>query len=206
MYGTNQTARIESFSDGVFAIAITLLVLEIKVPGNNEVAKTGLFQSLLNLWPSYLAFLTSFTTILVIWVQHHWIFVLIRKYDHSLFYLNGVLLLFVTFIPFPTALLSEYLLHSDARVAANFYTATFLAISLSFDVLWRHSSKRLLADHAINEKKEEAIEITKHYRFGPLLYFVTFGVSFLSEPLSIALCLMLALFFALRGWPFKEDL
>jgi uncharacterized membrane protein len=204
MYEANATARIESFSDGVFAIAITLLVLEIKVPSNTVVATTGLYQSLLGLWPSYLAFLTSFATILVIWVHHHWIFVLVHKYDHSLFYLNGLLLLFVTFIPFPTALLSEYLLHSDARIAANFYTATFLAISLSFDALWRHSSNRLLSEDAVKEKKAEAIAITKHYRFGPPLYLAAFGASFVSEPLSVAMCLLLALFFALRGWPFKD--
>jgi uncharacterized membrane protein len=200
---TNETVRIESFSDGVFAIAITLLVIEIKVPEHELVARIGLFRSLLDLWPSYLAFLTSFLTILVIWVHHHWIFVLANKRDHALFYLNGLLLLFVTFIPFPTALLADYLLYPESRVAANFYTGIFLAISLSFDVLWRHVSRRLLSKDAILEKKEEAIAITKHYRFGPPLYLSAFLISFVSEPLSVAVCLFLALFFSLRGWPFN---
>jgi len=199
----NETSRIESFSDGVFAIAITLLVIEIKVPGIEEVRVIGLTKAVLNLWPSYLAFLTSFTTILVLWVHHHWIFVLVKKYDHVLFYLNGLLLLFVTFMPFPTALLAEYLLYRDSRIAANIYTGVFLAISLSFDILWRHASIYLLEKDAIVTGKAEALEITKHYRYGPPLYTLAFGMSFVSEPLSLAICLCLALFFAFRGWPFR---
>lgn len=205
MHQGNETGRIETFSDGVFAIAITLLVIEIKVPTHEQVKTIGLVQALLDLWPSYLAFITSFATILVIWVHHHWIFVLVKKYDHLLFYLNGLLLLFVTFIPFPTALLAEYLLYHDGRVAANVYTGIFLAISLSFDMLWRHASINLLEKEARIEKKEAAIEITRHYRFGPPLYLWAFGMSFLSEPLSVAMCLLLALFFALRGWPFRQS-
>ncbi|NTV47004.1 MAG: DUF1211 domain-containing protein [Chlorobiales bacterium] len=200
----NETVRIEAFSDAIFAIAMTLLVIEINVPSHEQVAGNGLARSLVALWPSYLAFLTSFMTILVIWVHHHWIFVLIRKYDHSLFYWNGLLMLIVTFIPFPTALLSEYLLHANGKVAANLYTGTFLAISLAFDALWRHASLQLLSPNATIIKKDEAEQITRQYRFGPPLYFGVFVVSFLSEAWSVALCLLLALFFALRGWPFKR--
>ncbi|NTV01506.1 MAG: DUF1211 domain-containing protein [Chlorobiaceae bacterium] len=200
----NETVRIESFSDAVFAIAITLLVIEIKVPARGQVDQAGLWCALLNLWPSYLAFLTSFATILVIWIQHHWIFVLVNRYDHALFYLNGLLLLFVTFIPFPTALLAEYLLYREATVAANIYTGMFLAISVSFDLLWRHVSKCLLKRDAVLQKKEDAKLITRHYRFAPLLYLGAFGVSFVSETLSVTMCLLLAFLYALRGWPFKQ--
>lgn len=204
MRDENETARVEAFSDGVFAIAITLLVLEIKVPSHEEVAVRGLAQSLVALWPSYLAFLTTFVTILVIWVHHHWVFALIRRNDHPFLYWNGLLLLFVTFMPFPTALLAEYLLHPEAKVAANLYTGTFLAISLAFAALWRHASKRLLSSNASIAKKDEAAQITRQYRYGPPLYFGAFGVSFLSEEWSVALCLVLALFFALRDWPLRR--
>jgi uncharacterized membrane protein len=129
-----------------------LLVIEIKVPIHEQVQKIGLLKALLDLWPSYLAFITSFATILVMWVHHHWVFVLVKKYDHLLCYLNGLLLLFVTFIPFPTALLAEYLLYPDAGIAANIYTGIFLAISLSFDMLWRHASIFLLEKKAIPDK------------------------------------------------------
>lgn len=201
MSNLGETIRIEAFSDGVFAIAMTLLVIEIKVPSHELVAAKGLAHSLIALWPSYLSFLTSFTTILVIWVHHHWIFTLVRRNDHPFLYLNGLLLLFVTFVPFPTALLAEYLLHPEAKLAATLYTGTFLAISLAFDALWRHASSKLLSLNAARDKEIEATQITKWYRFGPPLYLVAFGVSFLSEVWSIALCLLLALFFALRVWP-----
>jgi TMEM175 potassium channel family protein len=201
MHEERETERVEAFSDGVFGIAMTLLVIEIKVPSHELVAANGLAQSLAALWPSYLAFVTSFVTVLVIWVHHHWIFALINKNDHPFLYWNGLLLLFVTFVPFPTALLADYLLHPEARVAANLYTGTFLAISLAFDALWRHASIRLLSNDATSAKEIEATQITKQYRFGPPLYFGAFGVSFVSEAWSIALCLLLALFFALRVWP-----
>lgn len=197
----SDTTRVEAFSDGVFAIAMTLLVIEIKVPSHEMVAVQGLAHSLAAMWPSYLAFLTSFVSILVIWVQHHWILALLRRNDHLFLYWNGVLLLFVTFVPFPTALLSEYLLHPDARVAANLYTGTFLAISLAFHALWRYASTRLLSAKATLAKRKEAAQITRQYRFGPGLYFGAFGVSFVSEGWSVALCLFLALFFALLDWP-----
>jgi uncharacterized membrane protein len=198
-----ETARIEAFSDGIFGIAMTLLVIEIKVPSHELVAANGLARSLAALWPSYLAFLTSFVTILVIWVHHHWIFALIRRHDHPFLYWNGLLLLLVTFVPFPTALLAEYLLHPEARVAANLYTGTFLAISLAFDALWRHASRKLLSPNSTSTKKDEAAQITWQYRFGPLLYLGTFGVSFVSEAWSVTQCLLVALFFALRGWPIR---
>ncbi|MEK4031921.1 TMEM175 family protein [Methylocystis sp. IM3] len=198
-----ETHRIESFSDGVFAIAITLLVLEIKVPSQDTVATRGMTLALLDNWPSYLAFLISFITILVIWSHHHWIFAAIRRADLVLVYWNGLLLLFVTFIPFPTGLLSEYLLHPEAKVAASLYTGTFLAISLVFQGLWLHASKqgKLLAIDATTSEEENALRITSHYKLGPILYFGAFATSFITEIGSVTMCLLLALFFAFRGWP-----
>ncbi len=189
--------RIEAFSDGVFGIAMTLLVIEIKVPSHELVAARGLALSLAALWPSYLAFVISFVTVLVIWVHHHLVFALIEKNDPPFLYWNGLLLLCVTFVPFPTALLAEYLLHPDARVAANLYTGTFLAISLAFAALWRHAAARLLPGDPSSARKREARQITRQYRFGAPLYLCAFGVSFVSEAWSVALCLMLAMFFAL---------
>ncbi len=199
MQDKGTTVRIEAFSDAVFAIAMTLLVIEIKVPDHASVAATGLARSLMALWPAYLAFVTSFVTILVIWVHHHWIFGLLEKYDHAFLYWNGLLLLFVSFVPFPTALLAEYLLHPEARIAANLYTGIFLAISLAFDALWRHASRKLLSANATTAKDDEAEQITRQYRFGPPLYLGAFAVSFASEAWSVALCLLLALFFAFRS-------
>lgn len=201
----NETARIEAFSDGVFAIAVTLLVLDIQVPAHESVAVRGLTHSLAALWPSYLAFFTSFVTVLVVWVQHHWIFTQVRRADHLLLYWNGLLLLAVTFVRFPTGLLAEYLLRPDATVAANLYTVNFLAISLVFHGLWRHVSRggRLLATAATSSDQLEAKQITKNYQRAPLLYLGAFALSFISGLAGVACCLLLAFFFALRGWPAK---
>ncbi|MGR9117218.1 MAG: TMEM175 family protein [Gammaproteobacteria bacterium] len=204
MHEEKETGRVEGFSDHVFAIAMTLLVIEIQIPSHEQVAAEGLAHALAALWPSYLAFLTSFFTILVIWVHHHWVFGLIRKIDHPSLYINGLLLLFVAFVPFPTSLIAEYSLHPEANVAANLYTGTFLAISLAFDVLWRYASKSLLSSNSTSVKKEEATQITRQYRFGPPLYLATFGLSFASGTFSLALCLFLALFFALGRWPIRR--
>ncbi|MHB1300398.1 MAG: TMEM175 family protein [Burkholderiales bacterium] len=206
MQEEKETARIEAFSDGVFAIAITLLVLEIKVPSHEKVLEHGLAYSLFELWPAYLAFFISFVTILVIWVHHHLIFTQVRKTAPPLFYWNGLLLLVVTFVPFPTGLLAEYLLNPEAKVAASLYTGNFLAISVAFHGLWRYVSKsegRRIAD-TINSKRKVAARITRDYRLAPLLYLAAFGISFISEIAGISSCLLLAFFYALRGWPTKE--
>ncbi len=201
-----ETGRIEAFSDGVFAIAITLLVLEIKVPSHAEVSDRGMWHALFSLWPAYLAFFISFVTIFVIWAHHHLIFTQVRKADPPLLYWNGLLLLVVTFVPFPTGLLAEYLLHPEAKVAASLYTGNFLIISIVFHKLWQHVSKigGQLATNAIDQKLGEAARITRDYRLAPLLYLAAFGLSFISEIAGISSCLLLAIFFALRGWPTKE--
>ena len=102
-----ETARIEAFSDGVFAIAITLLVLDLKVPRGLAEGRT-LADALLAQWPAYLAFASSFMTILIMWVNHHRIFTLVGQSDERLLFYNGLLLMGVTVVPFPTSLVAEY--------------------------------------------------------------------------------------------------
>ena len=197
----NETVRIEAFSDGVFAIAITLLVLGIKVPKAHELGADGsLGLTLLKLWPHYLAFVTSFITIFANWVNHHRIFSFIQRTDHPFLYWNGLLLLFITFMPFPTALLAEYLLHPEAKAAGAVFAGTYAAIAFAFKGLWYHASKngRLLAQNVDNR---EIRQITMQYRYAPLLYLAAFALSFVSAGLSVGLCLCLAVFFAVKGWP-----
>ena len=113
-----ETGRIEAFSDGVFAIAVTLLVLELKVPQLAEHAGSGeLWSALLSRWPSYAAYLVSFMTILIVWVNHHRLFTIIQRSDSRFLFINGLLLLVVTTIPFPTALLAEFFEKPSATVA-----------------------------------------------------------------------------------------
>lgn len=192
-----ETGRIEAFSDGVFAIAITLLVLDVKVPKPEET--TRLLPALLAQWPAYGAFLVSFLTILIMWMNHHAIFKYVRRSDNLFLLLNGLLLLCVTLIPFPTALLSAYIERpGDARVAAVVYCGLMLCMAGAFHLVWRYASTngRLLAP---DYDATFVTRLTGQYRFGPALYVLTFALAFVSVPLSIGLCALLALFFTLPG-------
>lgn len=195
-----ETGRVEAFSDGVIAIAITLLILEIKVPKIADTASVGLWAKLLDLWPSFLAFAMSFGTILVMWVNHHRIFRLVRTTDYPFLYWNGFLLLTITFVPFPTAVLAEHLACAEATTAAAFYAGTMVAIACAYNGVWRHLGRHpgLLLNSA---DPEEIAAISRQYRFGPLFYVFAFGLAFVSVAASIATCLALAVFFAFAGRP-----
>ena len=140
------TDRAEAFSDGVFAIAITLLVLELSVP---EESFDDLFRGILDEWPSYLAYGTSFWVIAGVWLVHHAIFRRLKYADPTLMLLNLVLLMAVSFLPFPTKLMAEAIESVSAeRVAVIFYGATLLLITLIVTSLGRYAAGRgaLLAE------------------------------------------------------------
>src|SRR2546430_9958242 len=128
---TESAGRVEAFSDGVFAIAITLLILEIRVPHGDG----GLWAGLLALWPSYIAFLMSFIVILIMWVNHHELLRMVRSVNYPFLFANGLLLLTVTFVPFPTAVLAANLTTPDAKVAVASYCATVVANALLWNLL-----------------------------------------------------------------------
>jgi TMEM175 potassium channel family protein len=194
-----ETGRVEAFSDGVFAIAVTLLVLDLKIPKPNELGGGDLLLAVARQWPTFLAYLTSFATILVMWVNHHKMFRHIRRIDDPFLFINGLLLLFVTFVPFPTALVADYLRHPQSRVAAAIYVGTYVALSIAFNLLWGYaaSSRRLLAHDA---NLAEVAAIRRQYRKGPLLYAVTFALVFVWVPAGLLSCLLLAVYWALTGW------
>jgi len=174
------TSRLEAFSDGGFAIAMTLLVLALKVPPAVP-AGPPLWKALLQQWPAYLAFVTSFATVGIMWINHHLNFTLVRRTDHTLLVLNGLLLLGVTFLPFPTALVAAYVGHGE-RVSVAVYTGTFVFIACTWNVLWRYASKndRLLAPDA---DPRLVAAITRAYNAGLMAYVVAFGLGFI-RPLA----------------------
>jgi uncharacterized membrane protein len=187
-----ETARIEAFSDGVFAIAITLLVLDLRVP-----AQPPLLSGLLEEWPVFLAYVISFAFILIMWVNHHWMFQHIVRVDSPFMLLNGLLLLGITAVPFPTNIVAQYVLTPDANVAAAVYNGWFLLIAIFFNLLWRYaaSNGRLLSKN--DHDAGLARVITARYRWGPASYFVAFGLAFIWAPASLAVNLGLAVYFAL---------
>lgn len=150
------TARIEAFSDGVFAIAITLLVLEIGVP---ETGFDNLWRGIADQWPSYLSYVTSFLTIGGIWMIHHGIFRRLAQADGVVMRLNILLLMLVAFLPFPTKLLAEAIFNADSeRTAVIFYGLVLLSISLLLTALWRYiAAHRDLLEAGQSEKEVAAI-------------------------------------------------
>ena len=187
----SETGRIEAFSDGVFAIAITLLILEIKVPGPEQ---GPLRAALLRQWPSYLAFFLSFAYIGVMWMNHHRMFNHIRRSNDMLLVLNLLLLLGVTFVPYPTAVLAANLGTPEQRTAAIFYNSVYVVIAIFFNVLWRYVVSSRLLDEAA---RPSAAMITRQYAAGPIVYLVCLGLAWVDVRVSLGLNIALAVYFAL---------
>jgi len=196
--GPKETGRVEAFSDGVFAIAITLLVLDLKIPKSAELGTRSLWPAIFAQWPTFLAYFASFATILVMWVNHHKMFNWIHRIDDVFLYLNGLLLLFITFVPFPTSLVSTYLTCPQGRSAAAIYAGTYEAIAISFNLLWNYAARggRLLGAHA---SPSQVRAITRQYRTGPILYLVALVLALFSAEASFAYCLLLAVYWSLTG-------
>ncbi len=195
------TGRIEAFSDGVIAIAITLLVLEIKVPHLKEGAEGNLWKELLQLWPSYGGYLTSFLVIGIIWINHHQMYKLIQRTNHAFLALNVLFLMVISFLPFPTGVLSEYMREGrEQQTATIFYAGIMLLMAGVFNILWRYASgKAGLLDHKLPPTLIKGI--SQKYNFGLLLYVVAFGLAFLSYEVSLGLIVLLALYFLLPSLP-----
>ncbi|MGE5179712.1 MAG: TMEM175 family protein [Bacteroidota bacterium] len=193
------TARVEAFSDGVFAIAITLLVLEFKVPRLGPAA-TGaqVWAALRELWPSFVAFVGSFAAILIMWISHHGLFRMIRRVDTPFLYVNGFMLLLVTFVPFPTAVLAEYLGHAGERAAAAFYCGTFVVVSITFHLWWWTANRRRLL-HA-HVSPDAIARIWGAYRFGLAVYVAATLLSFWSAAAGLGICVALWIYWAVLSY------
>jgi uncharacterized membrane protein len=188
-----ETSRLEAFSDGVFAIAITLLVLEITQPDT----KDGLWQGLVDEWPSFAAYITSFFIIGIMWVNHHSMFRTIVRGDRVLLFLNLLLLLWMTLIPFPTGLVADQLGDGgqDAAVAEAVYSANLTLAAIAFSLIWMYAVRggRLLAA-PIGDSRAEWRSIGR-FSVGTFLYAATIGISFLSAGAALAIQFALALYY-----------
>jgi uncharacterized membrane protein len=187
--------RLEAFSDGVFAIAITLLVLELPIPAAG--GEESLAHQLKDEWPSFAAYVVSFATIGVIWINHHAMLRRVREIDHSTLVLNLLLLLWVGLLPWTTALLAEYLREGDGQhLAAAIYAGSYLLMSLTFFAMQRHILFAM--DHALDPEARAAREtIWRRNRAGLLPYAIATAVAPLSSYVTLAICAAIAVFYAL---------
>jgi uncharacterized membrane protein len=197
------TSRVEAFSDGVFAIAITLLVLEVRVPSHADIEASGsLFSALRHSWPSYLSYLATFLTIGVIWLNHHAVFAKIRGIDRTLQWWNLMLLLAVSFTPFPNALVADFLrdgmFSEPARTATAVYALVFTLSTVPWVFMWNHLAQHpdLLEPayppgYALRERRRAAV--------GVVLYGLSIGVAFAAPLVAVLLFIASAVFYALTA-------
>jgi uncharacterized membrane protein len=192
------TSRLEAFSDGVFAVAITLLVLQFVDPG----APSGkLFSRLIDQWPQLATYVASFLTIGVIWVNHHTIFKGIREIDRTIQFINLVLLLMVVLVPYPTQLLGHYLNSGqNGSVAAAFYAIVMTAMSISFQVLVAYAltHPKLLSPEI---KATSLRSVIPRFAVGLITYAAAIGLAFVSATLVVALFAATAIYYAFNQLP-----
>ncbi|KAA9041223.1 DUF1211 domain-containing protein [Ginsengibacter hankyongi] len=186
----NETARLEAFSDAVFAIAITLLVLELIQMLHVQVGES-LLQFCLHHWEPFLAFLIGFLTILICWINHHHVFTYITKTDSKLPWVNGFVLLMITFTPFPTALLAEFL-KTDGKFAVAIFGFNYFMIAVASYWLCAYSYNKFLIGG--NRELFHFIKLT--YGYSIIYTLVAFIVCFISIPAAIVLYVILFCVFA----------
>ena len=194
------TTRLETFSDGVFAIAATLLVLELSV---EAASGPRLGHELLHLWPSYLAYATSFLTIGIIWINHHYCVETMARADRTLLFLNLLLLLVVGFLPFPTKLVAQYLQQPGEQAAVYAYDATFVVMAIVYNSWWRYAStgRRLIAEQVPDSTVRA---ITRAFNPGVPMYGLVFLVAVFSPLASVVLTLAIAAFYLPSAALFAE--
>jgi len=185
--------RLEAFADGIFAIAATLLTLNLAVTEGHPLG-----HELLIIWPQYAAYAISFVTIGIIWINHHTVMHQIAHVDRTFLTLSVLFLAVIAFIPFPTRLLAQHIQDDGAQAAALLYGSTLTLTAVFFNVIWRYAAwgRRLLRHDA----EEKAIQgISRSYALGPPIYLAATVVAFKSPVASAALFGVLAIFYTLES-------
>lgn len=185
--------RVEAFSDGVFAIIITLLVLELKVPHIVDRASQGeLYRALAALVPKFVSWIISFLTVCIIWTNHHRLFSMFREIDIRLFWWNANLLLWVSFIPFPTALMGDY---PSNPLAVAFYGVMMSLMAVSFSLMRLYIARNDHILHIDVNRKEFRRGTALSLVIGPLFYLAGAGASYVNSYLSFAIYAGIAVYF-----------
>ena len=187
------TGRLETFADGVFAIAITLLVLEIHIPDPGEDLVAGLAAQ----WPSFLAYVTSFLTIGTMWANHHRLFTAVRGTTYGFLFVNVLLLMPIAFLPYPTAVLARHFDAAGRLPAALLYGGTMALIAIGFSLVWWYAGRRGLLDEgpalAMSARRRGFIV----YRVAPLIYLVGALGAAWNPLIAVGVFLAMAIYWAL---------
>ena len=199
--GLPSTERLDSFVDAVLAIIVTLMAVELSVPGEKAIAQQELGSALLNLWPDYLAFVFSFLLVGQVWASHHFLWRLVRVTDKLLLFLVIMHLMFVSFVPFVTQLLADQFLSPphERTVSSSIYAVSLLLNGISFNLCWWHIQKQGFLSEEVSFTQRKAI--SKRYLMGPLAALLALGLAFVSFWLSLSIYVLLIVFYF---WPGPE--
>jgi uncharacterized membrane protein len=192
MVDMSKTTRLETFSDGVFAIAATLLILDVRLTGHGSVT-----HQLVHAWPAYAAYAISFATLGIIWVNHHTVFEQIDRVDRTFLFINVLFLMVIAFIPFPTRVLAEHL-REGSKSAAFAYGLTFTAMSVCYGALWFYAAigRRLIATAA---DQPTVSGITRSFAPGWVIYGSATLSALISAWLAVVLFAAIAIFYVLES-------
>lgn len=193
-------SRLETFADGVFAIAATLLILNVDAQIGEHSSALG--HRLLEIWPSYIAYAVSFVTIGIMWVNHHLVFRQFARVDGPLLLLNVLLLMLIAFVPFPTRVVAEFARSdADRRDAALLYGLTMTITAICFFALWFYGSRHVLHPHA---DPRVVSGITRSYLPGVPIYGLVTVLAFVNATASLILFGLIAAFYALAAALFSR--
>ncbi|HKT44855.1 MAG TPA: TMEM175 family protein [Gaiellaceae bacterium] len=183
------TGRLEAFSDGVFAVAATFLVFQFALAQHG-----GVGHQLVELWPAYLSYVTSFVTIGIIWINHHHTVSLMGRTDRTMLFINNLLLLTIAFLPFPTKLVGDYLRHGGEQAAVLAYAGTLVVTAALHQVWWQYArrDRRLIADD-VPDAALRAVD--RAYAPGIALYGIVFAVAFASPVAAVFITFAIAAFY-----------
>lgn len=189
--------RVEAFSDGVFAIAATLLILDVRVPASPP---GGLWSGLVSIWPQYAAYAASFLVIGIMWLNHHALFSRLARVDRPLVILNLFLLMVIAFVPFPTQVLGSHINQGDARAAALFYALTAILIAIGFSAIYTYAT---LTPGLLSSRfsPEDMMRATPWFTIGLASYLVCIPVAFISPTAVVVLVGATALYYAFDRLP-----
>jgi uncharacterized membrane protein len=191
-----QPSKLEAFSDGVFAVAMTLLIYHIEVPAfSNNKTNAQLLLHLQNLWPYYISLFTSFFTLLIMWVNHHNMLKKVQKVNRHFLFANGTLLFLVIIVPFPTAMVSQFLSTPSANIACAVYAGLFVLINICYNWIWLAAIKENLLKEDISHQVIKKIAVSNFVGFP--VYLIAFVIAFNNPFLSIGICILMWVYWAI---------
>lgn len=193
---TEKTQRLEAFSDGVFSISITLLVISLVVPHLRDPMHDSLSKALADQWPQYFSFFISFLNVGIVWANHHEMFRFIKRSNHIFLLINLFLLMFITLMPYSTSLLGQYLRENANQVTATaVYSGTLFGMAIMFNAVWLYAVKNELINAECNP--EAVAFLTRSHLMGPLLFGIAFLFTFIWYPGALMLDTLASLLFLL---------